>query len=103
MVILAKTMKSPMAFGSACNCDDVPDICFMICFMQRTGTTEHTEYAEAAKQGTKKSGWQGSTEHGKCTEAGHQALYRSGACELYLVPKTLIFARRSQPVIHFPE
>ncbi len=67
MVILAKTMKSPMAFGSACNCDDVPDICFM----QRTGTSENTEYTEVAKQGTKKSGWQGSTEHGKCTEAGH--------------------------------
>ena len=88
-----------MAFGSACNCDDVPDICFM----QRTGTSEYTEYTEVAKQGTKKSGRQGSTEHGKCTEAGHQALYRSGACELYLVSKTLIFARRSQPVIHFPE
>jgi hypothetical protein len=33
-VILAKTMESPMAFGSACNCDDVPGICSM----QRTGS-----------------------------------------------------------------
>jgi hypothetical protein len=99
MVILAKTMKSPMAFGSACNRDDVPGICFM----QRTGTTEHTEYTEVADQGTKKSGKQGNTEHGKCTEAGNQALSRSGACGIYLVPKTLVFARRSQPVIHFPE
>ena len=82
-----------MAFGSACNCDDVPDICFM----QRTGTSEYTEYTEVAKQGTKKSGRQGSTEHGKCTEAGHQALYRSGACELYLEHKNLVFALRSHP------
>jgi hypothetical protein len=86
-------MKSPLAFGSACNCDDVPDICFM----QRKGTTEHTEYTEVANQGSKKSGRQGSTERGKCTEAGHQALYRSGACELYLDPKSLVFAPRSQP------
>jgi len=92
-------MKSSLAFGSACNCDDVPDNCFM----QRTGTTEHTEHTEVADQGTKKSGRHGSTEHTKCTEAGNQALSRSGACGIYLVPKTLFFARRSQPVIHSPE
>jgi hypothetical protein len=82
-------MKSPLAFGSACNCDDVPDICFM----QRTGTTEHTEHTEVADQGIKKSGRQGSTEHGECTEAWHQALSRSGACGIYLVSKSLVFAR----------
>jgi hypothetical protein len=51
-------MKSPLAFGSACNRDDIPGIYFM----QRTGTTEHTEHTEAADQGTKKSGKQGSRE-----------------------------------------
>jgi hypothetical protein len=36
---------------------------------------------------------EGSTEHGDCTEAWHQALSRSGACGIYLVTKSLVFAR----------
>ncbi len=37
---------------------------------------------------------EGNTEHGECTEAGNQALFRSGACGIYLVSKTLVFALR---------